>query len=524
MDKALLRQMIVEYFSEAELRELCFDLEVPYEDLPGPSKSEKVIDLISYMERRGRLVEMVVMCQQSRPHVDWPEFTTDQPPAAAPMSPAMVTPPGNPFTYGNPISDPGRFFGRQREVEQVFSRLRNPEHESSSLVGGRRVGKTSLLKYLAHPEVRSRYGLDPGQYTFVYVDLQMLDDSTMPERLWQHWLGKISKVCPDDELKNRFLEAQEAGPIDNFALADLFDAVDAKGQHIVLLLDEFEKVTANPNFDTGFFYGLRSLAIQHNLSLVTSSRHELIELTHSEAIRSSPFFNIFANINVGLFSQAEARTLMASSLAGTPVAFTEADIETLLRVGGRYPFFLQAACHFLFEAIADGLEETARLTYLQEKFAPEAAPHLTHYWQDSSDHEQILLLVLAELAATVGQEWQGVELPAVNALYTRADQMLPRLEKRSLIAQEQGRYALFNIPFGRWILDEIANPAEDDRSFVPQTQTDDQLIDRLAEETRELMNQIMLQVGDKYRRLILTWLSNSLEPDMVVGMLQDTFM
>ena len=63
----------------------------------------------------------------------------------------------NPFTYGNPISEPGRFFGRRREVEQVYSRLLNAEAESSSLVGERRIGKTSLLQYLMHPDVRRRY-------------------------------------------------------------------------------------------------------------------------------------------------------------------------------------------------------------------------------------------------------------------------------------------------------------------------------------------------------------------------------
>src|SRR5260370_41708320 len=50
----------------------------------------------------------------------------------------------NPFTYGNPISDPKRFFGRRKEIDQVFSRLRNAEFESSSIVGERRIGKTSL--------------------------------------------------------------------------------------------------------------------------------------------------------------------------------------------------------------------------------------------------------------------------------------------------------------------------------------------------------------------------------------------
>jgi len=61
----------------------------------------------------------------------------------------------NPFTYGNPISDPRRFFGREREVEQIFGRLRNEEFESSSVVGDRRIGKTSLLNFLANPVVRA---------------------------------------------------------------------------------------------------------------------------------------------------------------------------------------------------------------------------------------------------------------------------------------------------------------------------------------------------------------------------------
>ena len=80
----------------------------------------------------------------------------------------------NPYTYGNPMSDPKRFVGRKREIEQVFSRLRNPEFESSSIVGERRSGKTSLLNYIAHPDIISTNGLDPTKYLFVYLDLEMI--------------------------------------------------------------------------------------------------------------------------------------------------------------------------------------------------------------------------------------------------------------------------------------------------------------------------------------------------------------
>jgi len=71
----------------------------------------------------------------------------------------------NPFTYGNPISDPARFFGRRAEVEQVYTRLLNAEFESSSIVGERRTGKTSLLYYIAHPSTASAHGLDPDRAT-----------------------------------------------------------------------------------------------------------------------------------------------------------------------------------------------------------------------------------------------------------------------------------------------------------------------------------------------------------------------
>ena len=86
----------------------------------------------------------------------------------------------NPFIYGNPLSDPQRFIGRRSEVEQIYSRLRNPEFESSSLVGERRMGKTSILNIISRSEVVQTNGLDPARYSFVYMDLQMLEPDTTP--------------------------------------------------------------------------------------------------------------------------------------------------------------------------------------------------------------------------------------------------------------------------------------------------------------------------------------------------------
>jgi hypothetical protein len=41
----------------------------------------------------------------------------------------------NPFTFGNPIRDPARFYGRVEDIRQIVNRLRSSAHESTSVVG-----------------------------------------------------------------------------------------------------------------------------------------------------------------------------------------------------------------------------------------------------------------------------------------------------------------------------------------------------------------------------------------------------
>jgi hypothetical protein len=214
---------------------------------------------------------------------------------------------GNPFTYGNPISDPRRFVGRVREVEQIFGRLLNEEFESSSLVGDRRIGKTSLLKYLADPSVRETRGLGVGRYSFVYVDLQMVDQAMDPDRLWHRLLTLMQRQCADQRVTEAVTALVGQGRLDGFDLEELFQQVDDNGHHVVFLMDEFEHVTANTNFGPDFYYRLRSLMIHHGVALVTSSRLELAELCHSKAVESSPFFNVFANIRLRIWSNVPSR-------------------------------------------------------------------------------------------------------------------------------------------------------------------------------------------------------------------------
>lgn len=63
-----LRIFLLQYFNTEELRMLCFDLAIDYDNLPGATKSNKVLELIFFMERRNRLDDLVEMVRRYRPY------------------------------------------------------------------------------------------------------------------------------------------------------------------------------------------------------------------------------------------------------------------------------------------------------------------------------------------------------------------------------------------------------------------------------------------------------------------------
>ena len=79
---APLRDELARRFTKEELRGLCFDLGVDYDDLPSTTKSGQAQDLILHLERTGRLAELLALCRRLRPAAKWDELTTDRPPGA----------------------------------------------------------------------------------------------------------------------------------------------------------------------------------------------------------------------------------------------------------------------------------------------------------------------------------------------------------------------------------------------------------------------------------------------------------
>ncbi len=66
-DRRHLRQVLETRFNDDELRALCFDLRVDYENLPGTTKAAKAIEIIAYFERMNRVEALMRSVTELRP-------------------------------------------------------------------------------------------------------------------------------------------------------------------------------------------------------------------------------------------------------------------------------------------------------------------------------------------------------------------------------------------------------------------------------------------------------------------------
>ena len=58
-------------FNLNELRTLCFELAVDFDDLPGEGKTAKARELILLMQRREQLQNLIQKIKKTRPDIDW---------------------------------------------------------------------------------------------------------------------------------------------------------------------------------------------------------------------------------------------------------------------------------------------------------------------------------------------------------------------------------------------------------------------------------------------------------------------
>ncbi len=296
----------------------------------------------------------------------------------------------NPYISRGPVRNPDMFFDREHELQEIAAFIRG--NQSVSIVGPRKIGKTSLLFQLLRPETWQSLSLG-DQILFVYLDCEVLGDLEIND-IFGEFANEMEATLEERSLEPEpTLECVIQKP-SRMLWERALRRLNQRGLRVVIILDEFERLSTNQNLDVNFFNALRSAAGRYQLAFLTASAHPLIQLTYSERsqdILSSPFFNIFAPLFLGLFSEGSARELIQAPAQQAGAPFLDNLTKFIYQLVGGHPLALQVACFHAFDTPDDQFE-------IERQTKDELNAHFQYYWNNLTPPEQDTLHHLSDAA------------------------------------------------------------------------------------------------------------------------------
>jgi class 3 adenylate cyclase len=350
----------------------------------------------------------------------------------------------NPYCHRGPIKEARHFHNRVRETSRALQMIKNGQ--SVSVIGPRRIGKTSFLFYLSNSTLRGGNGLASEQSTFVYIDGEMLGGFSRSDIL----RVMIEEIAAQTDRQ----KVDISRVVDYRSFEQTVRELIKPGQQLVYLMDEFESLSKNPNLEADFFHFLRSLITRYNIVYVTASKSPLLTLIQGGRL-SSPFFNIFVPIQLGLFSEDDARKLIRRPSQAKGVEFSRNTEDYILDLVGPHPFFLQVACFYAFELSQDDSAfDKNTHGQLERDVQADLEGHFKYFVDGLTEDERRVLVRLPDYGP-------GETSTAV----------VKELERQCLIRHNDGRYVLVSQAFAHFVRQHLgatwaAAVAEGDRRMT----------------------------------------------------------
>lgn len=388
----------------------------------------------------------------------------------------------NPFFHRGAIRRAEEFHGRFDQLSQILGLFRNGQ--SVSVVGPRRIGKSSLLLHLRRPTTQQESEMAPTKAVYALIDCQELGDSP-PEEVYEALMTCIMDSAGMRSSASSQIERPGTYRSLDVVLGELF----REGSSVFVLLDEFELLAANERLTPYFFARLRGLTTKYGLAYLTASQRPLFDITADEQILSSPFFNIFVTLSLGLFSNQEAEELFPRRLVDTGVEFSQDLCNYLIYLVGPHPFFLHIAGYHAFNAVAEGSIGGATVPFdkLDAQIEIEADSHLGYLWQNLSQEEQYCLATLNGPVDPMRQLEQQCLVETGESGYTYTSEILKRYVRRQIV---QGI-----IQAGPFVIDQQRHQVHADGRELNLTISQFDLLSRLGQQTGQVVPGSQLEIA-----------------------------
>jgi hypothetical protein len=296
----------------------------------------------------------------------------------------------SPFIVGLPITREQDFFGRKPEQGEILEAI--GKKEPVQLLGGAKVGKSSLLDWTARRVSRGRPVARIGSGGF-----------SSPVKLVSEIARKLGRPEVAERLEREGVSVH-AAEAQLQALCPL-----------VLILDDADNLAkVGRDFEEGFFQKVRECIQDRELTWVSTSEQDLYDLFRQKGL-TSKFLNSSRKTWVGPLDEEAARSLVSRG--------DRTHVDRVLREAGGFAYGLQ----WLGDRL---LREADNVEKVFDEFRVEMNGHIfPSWWKGLQPEERVVLKQCADTGLSAGGE---------EELRLR----LRALSKRGLLVESHGGYRL----------------------------------------------------------------------------------
>lgn len=353
---------------------------------------ERVHQVLQYLFYGSGTSDNMAVASAPAPEVVAPPLPTS-PPHNSPTAGAI-----NPFIFGTAVHEDW-FVNQRRALDRINSFLCGQSMGSVSIVGERRMGKTSLLNYVV-----KRYDSFlqcRRQWAFIYIDMMGARAKQITDVM------ALLRESIRQQLQSPPWEASQDGDLK--ALQTAFENLSARGERIVLCFDEFEKAIAHGDTLNDLLEALRSAGSQGHIAMITATATPLDELVTGSRV-TSPFHNIFSTVYLKPMTTADWQQIVRIGFERTnrPLQLEQLDLVGFL--SGGHPYLVQMASHFVW-LYAEQLWDEAQ-TQIVEDFHEQSRQYFSTLWTRlSSEHKNAVLeaLNLPRNGNVIGRYREGLK-------------------------------------------------------------------------------------------------------------------
>lgn len=312
----------------------------------------------------------------------------------------------NPYSPGKPVMDRGKFYGRKPELKRLKHNLSSSfDGPNLMIIGQRRVGKTSLLRYIEKDLFIEE------KFLPVFIDLQApfeINNENTLRYIIRTVLKKVRTSGYADLNLSQNREEQDIG----LHLGSIFEQIHQSlaGRQLLLLFDEFDNLIEaleQGQLTKQFFFTLRSLMQAANGPKFVFCGSYYIP-SRMERNDMAPLLSALAIHEIGPLDFEAAVQLVVEPL-GKAFQLQRGVPQYIAKLTACYPYFIHDICYHLFDYIRSENRRRIHLKDVEHYITSEkwSEAMFSHLWTSKNPLHRALLSTIIENANDNG--WCSID-------------------------------------------------------------------------------------------------------------------